>query len=32
MSTAPFNKIQAIRDLEVRATVFITNKKHALNT
>jgi hypothetical protein len=26
------NRIQAIRDSEVRATLFFTNKKHALNT
>jgi hypothetical protein len=31
-SLLPFNRIQAIRDSEVRATVFFTNKKHALNT
>jgi hypothetical protein len=27
-----FNRIQAIRDSEVRATVFFTSKIHALNT
>jgi hypothetical protein len=27
-----FNRIQAIRDSEVRATVFFTRKIHALNT
>jgi hypothetical protein len=32
LGKAAINKIQAIRDSEVRATVFFTSKIHALNT